>query len=278
MHDAMVRFLLSPVSVIYAAGYSLWLALLLLEAGWSRLRGLGLYAWRDTLVNAVMYAGYFLINLFWVHAVFRIYTFVHAHAIVQIGIGAWHTGAGGRWWEWALLFVAEDFCFYWFHRASHRLRFFWAAHVTHHSSRFFNLSVAFRQTWTPFVAVVFWLPLPWLGFDPLMVMTMQMISLFYQLGLHTQLVPALGPLEWVFNTPQHHRLHHAVNAPYLDRNFGGILIVWDRLFGTFAAARPGEAPRYGVRPVFTSHNPLRVAFQEWWLLLRSAVTAREPRP
>ena len=88
MHEALSRFLLSPVSVIYAAGYSLWLALLLLEAGWSRVRGLGLYAWRDTLVNAVMYAGYFLINLFWVHAVFRIYTFVHAHAIVQIGIGA----------------------------------------------------------------------------------------------------------------------------------------------------------------------------------------------
>ncbi|MDP2228596.1 MAG: sterol desaturase family protein [Moraxellaceae bacterium] len=268
MGAAWQAFWYSPVAAVYAAGYALWAVLMLAEAGIGRWQQRPLYAWRDSLTSLCMYVGYFAINLLWVPVVFLLYTWMHDHAIFQIGIGAWHTGGGGRWWEWALLFVLEDLCFYAFHRSSHRFSVFWAAHVTHHSSRYFNLSVAFRQTWTPFVAVLFWLPLPWLGFDPLMVMTMQMISLFYQLFLHTQLVPALGPLEWVFNTPQHHRLHHAVNAPYVDRNFGGILIIWDRLFGTFAAEQAQEPPRFGIRPDLVSYNPVTVAFHEWVRLLK----------
>jgi len=266
--DNLYAFLQSPVGWIYMAGYGAWAVLMLVEAGYSRRRQLELFGWRDTLANLVMYVGYFSINVFWVPVVFLIYTGVHAWAPIQLGAGGWHVGAAGWWWEWLLLFILEDLCFYGFHRASHRFSWLWASHVTHHSSRHFNLSVAMRQTWTPFVAIPFWLPLLLLGFDPLMVMTVQMISLFYQLFLHTQLVGHLGPLEYVFNTPRHHRLHHAVNAPYLDRNFGGILIIWDRIFGTLARAQPGVAVRYGVRPAFHSHNPLRIAFQEWFRVLR----------
>lgn len=267
MQAAWQHFINSPVVLVYAVGYALWALLMLVEAGYGRYRGGAYFGLKDTLSNLAMYAGYFTINLFWVPVVFLIYSAVHAHAIVQVGIGGWHTGGQGRWWEWLLLFLLEDLCFYTFHRCSHRFSWLWAAHVTHHSSRFFNLSVAMRQTWTPFFAILFWLPLPFIGFDPLMVMTLQMISLFYQLFLHTQMLPRLGWLEYVFNTPAHHRLHHAVNAPYVDRNFGGILILWDRLFGTLAQEVPGEAVRYGIRPDLASHNPLKIAFHEWWRLL-----------
>jgi sterol desaturase/sphingolipid hydroxylase (fatty acid hydroxylase superfamily) len=268
MEGAWQHFIQSPIAPVYVAIFLLWASLMLMEAGYGRWRGQTLYGWKDTLTNLVMYAGYFTINLFWVPVLFLIYDFLHQHAIVQIGIGGWNTGAGGHWWEWVLLFVLDDLCYYVFHRCSHKLSWFWAAHVTHHSSSHFNLSVALRQTWTPFFALPFWLLLPWLGFDPLMVLTMRMISLTYQLFLHTRTIPRLGPLEWILNTPRHHQLHHAVNAPYLDRNFGGILIVWDRLFGTFAKETTEEVPRFGIRPVFTSHNPLIVAFHEWWRLLR----------
>lgn len=268
MLAAWEQFTRSPVFWIYALGYGSWACLMLLEAGYGRWQGRGLYDWRDTLTNLCMYAGYFCINLFWVPVVFLLYHAVHAHALFQWGAGGWHAGGSGWWWEWLLLFVLEDLCFYTFHRSSHALGWLWAAHVTHHSSRHFNLSVAMRQTWTPFFAVLFWLPLPWLGFDPLMVMTAQMFSLFYQLFLHTQTLPRLGWLEWLFNTPTHHRLHHAVNTPYLDRNFGGVLIVWDRLFGSFAREEAGEPVRYGIRPALQSHNPFVVAFHEWQRLLR----------
>jgi sterol desaturase/sphingolipid hydroxylase (fatty acid hydroxylase superfamily) len=267
MLETLEQFLRSPAGQIYMVGYGAWVILMMAEAGYGRWRGQGLYHWRDTLSNLVMYLGYFSINVVWVPLVFVIYSAVHQLAPVQIGIGAWHTGAGGLWWEWLLLFVLEDLCFYCFHRSSHKVSWLWASHVTHHSSKHFNLSVALRQTWTPFVAIPFWLPLLLLGFDPLMVMTMQMISLFYQLFLHTTAVGSLGPLEYCFNTPMHHRLHHGVNAPYRDKNFGGILIIWDRLFGTFARAEPEEPVRYGIEPALNSYNPLRIAFHEWGRLI-----------
>lgn len=278
MLEDLNLFIQSPIGQIYMVGYGAWALLMLLEAGYGRVAGKHLYHWRDSLTNLVMYAGYFAINIFWVPAVFLIYSAVHKLAPVQIGIGAWHTGAGGLWWEWVLLFVLEDLCFYTFHRSSHKVSWLWASHVTHHSSEHFNLSVAMRQTWTPFVAIPFWLPLLLLGFDPLMVMTVQMASLFYQLFLHTQAAPSLGPLEYIFNTPMHHRLHHGVNKPYLDKNFGGILIIWDRLFGTFVRALPEEPVRFGIRPALNSYNPLQVAFHEWWSLLKGILPRGQASP
>lgn len=251
----------SPGAAIYALALWVWAAALLLEAGWSALRGRRLYDWRDTAANLTLYAGYALLAAGWAWVVLRLYVWLHARAPLQLVSGAFHLGQDGLLWEWGLLFLLEDLCFYAFHRASHRWRFFWAAHAPHHSSARFNLSVAFRQGWTPFFAVLFWCPLPLLGFDPLMILTLQSTSLLYQVWLHTELVPSLGPLEWVLNTPRHHRLHHAVNAPYRDRNLGGVLIVWDRLFGTFA--RASEPPRWGVEPALESRNPLVIAFHEW---------------
>jgi sterol desaturase/sphingolipid hydroxylase (fatty acid hydroxylase superfamily) len=224
-----------------------------------------LYTVRDTLANFALYAGYFALNVVWAHGIFATYAWAARHAVVHVVIGGWHVGQHGLAWEWILLVIAEDLCFYAFHRASHRVRILWASHVTHHSSRAFNFSVAFRQTWVPFLGVVFWLPLCLVGFDPLMIMTVQVISLFYQDLLHTQLVPRLGPLEWIFNTPSHHAVHHGSNRVYLDKNYGGVLIIWDRLFGTLA--RRSEPIRFGLTSELRSHNPIVIAGHEWWAML-----------
>jgi len=171
---------------------------------------------------------------------------------------------GYQWWVWGVLFFADEISYYWFHRASHECRLFWASHVVHHSSQRYNLSTALRQSWTgTFISWVFWMWLPLVGFRPMMVLTMQAISLLYQFWIHTQLVRSLGPLEWVMNTPSHHRVHHGSNWQYIDRNHAGTLILWDRLFGTFQLEDPEDLPRYGLTKNIHTYNPVRIAFHEW---------------
>src|SRR6266481_4674543 len=155
---------------------------------------------------------------------------------------------GYQWWVWALLFFCDEFSYYWFHRASHECRLFWASHVVHHSSQRYNLSTALRQSWTgTLTGWVFWMWLPLVGFRPVMVLTMQAISLLYQFWIHTELVRSLGPLEMVLNTPSHHRVHHGSNPRCIDRNHAGTLILWDRLFGTLEPEEGGEdRPRFGL--------------------------------
>jgi sterol desaturase/sphingolipid hydroxylase (fatty acid hydroxylase superfamily) len=179
------------------------------------------------------------------------------------------------WWVWVALIFADDFFYYWFHRCSHEIRFFWAAHVNHHSSQHYNLSTALRQSWTsPLIAWVFWFPLPLLGFDPVYIVLAQSISLLYQYWIHTELIGKLGPLEWVFNTPSHHRVHHGSDPMYLDRNHGGILIVWDRMFGTFKEEE--TLPTYGLTRNIESFNPVVVAFHEWEALTRDVLGSSGP--
>ncbi|WP_438023333.1 sterol desaturase family protein [Sorangium sp. So ce233] len=175
---------------------------------------------------------------------------------------------------WIACFVAVDFCYYWAHRASHRVNFLWAAHAVHHQSEDYNLSVALRQSWVQ--RALFWpffWPLALLGFPPAVLVTTYTLNILYQFWIHTQLVGRLGPLEWVLNTPSHHRVHHGVDAPYLDRNHGGVLIVWDRLFGTFCAE--ASPPRYGVVEPLASFSALRANLDPWRKLARMA--AAEPR-
>jgi sterol desaturase/sphingolipid hydroxylase (fatty acid hydroxylase superfamily) len=163
---------------------------------------------------------------------------------------------------WILLFFADDLAYYWYHRTHHTIRVFWASHVVHHSSQRYNLSTALRQPWTPFSSLPFWLPLAFLGLPPWMILLQQSISLLYQFFIHTERVGALWrPVELVMNTPSHHRVHHGANPQYLDKNYGGILIVWDRLFGTFEPE--GERVVYGLTKNINSFNPLRVATHEF---------------
>jgi sterol desaturase/sphingolipid hydroxylase (fatty acid hydroxylase superfamily) len=179
---------------------------------------------------------------------------------------------GFAWWAWIAIFFAEDFTYYVFHRASHEVRFLWAAHENHHSSERYNLSTALRQSWTtPFTELLFYWWMPLAGFHPMMILIAKAWSLVYQYWIHTELVERIGSLESVLNTPSHHRVHHGANPEYLDRNHAGILIVWDRLFGTF---EPEIAPvRYGLTKNIGTHNPLRIAFHEWVSMIEDVIEA-----
>ena len=185
----------------------------------------------------------------------------------------------GLWWVWVVVFFADDLAYYWFHRAHHEVRILWASHVVHHSSQHYNLSTALRQTWTPFGSLLFWAPLALVGIPPWAIFLMQSVSLLYQFFLHTERVERLpGPVEWVMNTPSHHRVHHGMNSAYLDRNYGGILIIWDRLFRTFEPE--GERVVYGLTTQLRTFNPLVVATHEYvsiWRDVRAAGLARPGR-
>ena len=183
------------------------------------------------------------------------------------------------WSAFALLFLGQEFAYYWAHRSLHRVRWFWATHAVHHSPTQLNLSAAYRFGWTGRLSggSVFYLPLIWLGFPPVAVFTTLTLNLLYQFMLHTTWVPKLGLLEYVLNTPSHHRVHHAANLDYLDANYGGVLIVFDRLFGTFRAERADLPCRYGLVTPLDARNTITIAFHEWRALARDLWTARSPR-
>ncbi|MDB4989936.1 MAG: Sterol desaturase [Myxococcaceae bacterium] len=229
---------------------------LLLELWHTRRRGaLQVYEARDAWASIAMGVGSLVVGLPFRLGFLWLLTKLYQHRLYTI--------------EWSIagylaLVFAEDLCYYWSHRTNHEVRLFWAAHVSHHSSQHYNLSTAVRQSWTqPYLMWVFWLPLPLLGFSPELILLQQAVSLIYQFFIHTGEVGTLGPLEWIMNTPSHHRVHHAVNVRYLDANHGGIFILWDRLFGSFVAERADDPPVYGITKNIDSYNPIRIAFHEW---------------
>lgn len=226
------------------------------------------YEVRDTLTSLSMGIGNVLINLLWKGVVVTLYAALYSLTPLRLPETAW--------WVWALLFLADDYAYYWYHRVSHEVRLFWASHVVHHSSQHYNLSTALRQTWVPMTALPFWLILPLLGFAPWMVLLAQAWNLLYQFFVHTERVGRLpAPIEYVLNTPSHHRAHHGSNDVYLDRNYGGILIVWDRLHRTF---QPETEPvRYGLVHNIHTHRPVQVAFHEFAALWRDVRAARSWR-
>ncbi len=240
-----------------------FIALMILEAVVAARRNADAYEVRDTATSLAMGIGNVVINLGWKGVAFAAYSALYEVRFLDLGHGAL---------AWIALLFAEDLCYYWFHRAHHEIRFFWAAHVTHHSSQRYNLSTALRQSWTSsMTGLIFWTPLPLLGFEPVMIMTMMSVSLLYQFWIHTELIDKLGPFEWAMNTPSHHRVHHGANVRYLDRNYAGIFILWDRLFGTF---EPEVEPvRFGLTKNIDSHNPVWVAFHEWVGIVRDVIHA-----
>ena len=244
-----------------------FLLLVLAEAIAGAVMRRDLYQLKDAAASLTMGTGNVIIGLGAKAMVFGVFTFLHKFAIFKIGY---------QWWAWLLVFFADDLTYYWFHRTSHECRLFWASHVVHHSSQRYNLGTALRQTWTgTLMSWVFWLWMPLAGFPPLMILTMQSISLLYQFWIHTELVRRMGPLEAVMNTPSHHRVHHGSNHEYLDRNHAGILIIWDRMFGTFVPEQ--EKVVYGLTKNINSYNPFRIAFHEWidiWRDVRQAPTWR----
>ncbi len=214
------------------------------------------YETKDTVGSLSMGIGNVITGIVSKVLVFASIVLVYKYRIVSLDRNVW--------WYWVGLFFADDLSYYWFHRMSHQVRYFWASHVIHHSSQFYNLGTALRQTWTGNIsgAFIFYLWMPLIGFQPVDIFVMQTVSLIYQFWIHTEAVNLLPkPIEWIFNTPSHHRVHHGSDLKYLDKNHAGILIIWDRIFGTFQ--REEERPHYGLTKNLGSYNLFHIAFHEW---------------
>jgi sterol desaturase/sphingolipid hydroxylase (fatty acid hydroxylase superfamily) len=236
----------------------------LLVARRPRLRG---YDVADTATNVgtwlVAMAAWIPINV----ATYLIAAWLWRHRVVDLGVGPA---------AWVVAALGWDLSFYWQHRLTHTVRLLWAGHVTHHSSERFNYSTGFRQSWTPWTGALFYSAWALVGVRPELIFVAGGWNLVYQFFLHTELVGKLPRwAEWLLNTPSHHRVHHAKNAAYHDRNFGGALIVWDRLFGTFAEER--EQPVYGITTPLWSRDPLTIQLQEYAAIARDVVRARSWR-
>jgi sterol desaturase/sphingolipid hydroxylase (fatty acid hydroxylase superfamily) len=209
---------------------------------------------KDTRTSLTMGLGNVILNVGWKAVVVVIFAGLYDLTPLRLDT---HT-----WWFWVLLFFADDFSYYWFHRVSHESRVFWASHVVHHSSQHYNLSTALRQTWVPMTYFPFWMWMPLVGFPVWTVLLAQAWSLIYQFWIHTERIKRMPRwFEAIFNTPSHHRVHHGSNQVYLDRNYGGITIIWDRLFGSFEPE--GERVKYGLTKNLKTFHPVKVAFHEY---------------
>ncbi|MEZ4359500.1 MAG: sterol desaturase family protein [Kofleriaceae bacterium] len=241
-----------------------FLLLIVVEIAWARRHPEAAgYELRDTAASLTMGLGNVFLSAAATLLRVPVYLWIYEHRFFDLP---------RAWWTWLVLLFAEDLCYYWFHRLHHEVRVLWSTHVNHHSSLHYNLSTALRQPWaTPLTGPIFWVPLLLVGFAPEMVLTAQAVSLLYQFWLHTEAIGKLGPLEWIFNTPSHHRVHHGANPAYLDKNHGGIFIIWDRLFRTFAPEI--EPVRYGLTKNVGSFHPLRIAFHDMVAMLRQLAAA-----
>lgn len=226
------------------------------ESFWARKRGSDEYGdRRDTWGNIFM--GFMSVVWGALFGLFIAYIYIWCYEAAPFKFSA------DAWWTWVLLLFVDDLAYYIFHRVSHESRLFWNFHVVHHSSKHYNLSVAVRQSW--FSGILHWIfyaPIMLLGFVPWMFALMHGFNLIYQFWIHTRFVGRLGWLENILNTPSHHRVHHGVNEPYLDRNYAGVLIIWDRLFGSFTPET--VEPRYGIIKPIESYNPLWINTHGWF--------------
>lgn len=244
-----------------------FVALVLAEMIAARFRDRRRYCPKDTLTSLGLGLGSTVAGVLSGGLVFALAVWVHQFALFEI---SW------AWYWFVIAFVLDDLAYYVFHRSAHRVRWFWASHVIHHSSQHYNLSTALRQTWTGFFSAtfIFRLPLFLIGFPPAMVFFVAALNLVYQFWIHTETIGRMPRwFEAVMNTPSHHRVHHATNPRYLDSNYAGVFIVWDRMFGTFVAERDEDRPRYGIVRNLGSFNILWAAFHEWIGIARDVKAA-----
>lgn len=226
------------------------------------------FSWQESLASLAIAVGHRATSAMFAVIPIGMYSFIWEHRLFTVSFN--HA------WSILLLFLGLEFFYYWYHRLSHEIRWLWATHAVHHSANFFNLSTTFRLGWTGSVSghFLFFLPLCWLGFSPTAIALTLGINLLYQFWLHTELIPKLGWIEWIFNTPSHHRVHHASNPEYIDRNYGGVLIIFDRLFGTFTEECGDRPLVYGLTHPLRSHNPVKIAFHEWRRLVQDLKVAQ----
>ena len=252
---------MAPQILYYAIPF--FILLLSIEAWFSYKENKHLYESKDTWSSLALGIGNVLTGFVTKLMIWGLFTLLYKYRLFTLD--------DTQWWFWVLLFFADDFSYYWFHRVSHNVNWFWASHVVHHSSQHYNLAAALRQTWTGNAtgSFLFWAWMPLVGFNPLWVLFMQQVSLIYQFWIHTETVTLMPRwFEFFFNTPSHHRVHHGSDLKYLDKNHGGILIIWDRMFGSFQPEE--ERPVYGLTNNIGSFNPFIVAFKTWGQLFRKA--------
>ena len=244
------------VAQVYAVGAPIILALIFIEALISNLQNASYYKKEDTLCTIGLLTG----NILMVFAVkgltlalhFYLYQFRLFDLASMIPL----------WAMWVLTFILIDLVFYIYHRISHRSRFLWAIHMSHHSSEEMNFAVSFRQAWLgPVSKIPFFILLPLIGLDPTIIAVAGVISTLWGIFGHTQVIGKLGPIEWIFNTPSHHRVHHGANEQYIDKNYGNLLIIWDRMFGTFEPEKANV--RYGLVKNVNTFNPIKITLMEW---------------
>jgi sterol desaturase/sphingolipid hydroxylase (fatty acid hydroxylase superfamily) len=239
-------------------------ALIAAEMWWSQRRRQQAYDWREMLANLAIFAG-----LQFSQRALRGYQQGWIHLISLIALPRLPENG----WTFFAAFWLTDFVYYWQHRVMHEVKFFWAFHVVHHSGMRYNLTTSYRLNWLGgLIGVFFYLPLIWLGFAPRQIFGSLALNLFFQFFLHTEAIGRLPWLEGWLNTPSAHRVHHAMNERYLDKNYGGVLLVWDRLFGTYEPET--EAPRYGITTGFVSYNPLTLVFHGFADLARGRMQHR----
>ncbi|SOD70558.1 sterol desaturase/sphingolipid hydroxylase (fatty acid hydroxylase superfamily) [Jatrophihabitans sp. GAS493] len=226
------------------------------------------YERRDSRTNIAIGLGSLVINGAARFAALLLYSVLYAITPLRID--------PHNWWSWVVVLLGVDLIWYSYHRASHRVRLLWAGHQVHHNSQRFNLSTAVRQKWNPWFELLCWVPLPLLGVPPWMIFFSFSINLIFQFFVHTERIGRLPkPVEYVFNTPSHHRVHHASDPEYLDRNYGGILIVWDRMFGSYAEEQ--RRPTYGLTKNIDSFNPLRLQYYEYGAIVSDVRRAQSWR-
>ena len=244
------------INQVYAIGAPIVLAMILIEVFFSSIYNKNLYKKDDTLCTIGLLTGNILmvVALKGITLALHFYLFqfklFNLSALIPV------------WALWILTFVMIDLVFYFYHRISHRVNFLWAIHMSHHSSEEMNFAVSFRQAWFgPISKLPFFMVLPLIGFDPTIIAVAGVVSTLWGIVGHTQIVGKLGPLEWIFNTPSHHRVHHGANRQYIDKNYGNLLIIWDRMFGTF---EPEDEPvKFGLVRNVNTFNPTKITFMGW---------------
>ena len=258
------------ITEVYAIGLPIILAMILIEALISGFNRKSLYKNKDTLCTSGLLFGNILMGFAIKGTTLGLHIFLYQFRIFDLA------NVIPLWAMWLMTFILIDFVFYIYHRLSHRVRFLWAIHMSHHSSEEMNFAVSMRQAWLgPVSKIPFFIVLPILGLDPTIIAVAGVISTLWGVVGHTQIVGKLGPLEWILNTPSHHRVHHGANTEYIDKNYGNLLIIWDRMFGTF---EPEKAKvKYGLVNNVNTFNPIKITFMGWQSMMQDIQKAKNYR-
>jgi sterol desaturase/sphingolipid hydroxylase (fatty acid hydroxylase superfamily) len=252
--DMLNQYKAAPNLLLYAS--PLMLLFVFIEYYIGQRKNLNLYSRKDFVASVSIGAIYLVVTaitgILTIYTVWAVYYYMTPPALLM----------GFTWWAFLLCLIVYDFCRYWAHRIAHEQRFWWASHITHHSSEHYNFTVSFRLCWIDQVKLIFFLPVVLLGFDPIMFFIVHQIGVLYQFWQHTELIPKMPAwVEYVFVTPTNHKIHHGKNESFIDKNYGSTFIIWDRIFGTYQ--EPSEKPVYGVTTPPGSFNPAYLVFHEY---------------